>query len=447
MTAGRTRTSEDHIRKAYAFLVSHEKQKASFTKAELADAAGWKRSTVNTHLSKKLSKLVHREVGQTLRAMHVSDYTEDEFLRLMSQLDDVSADPRKPRLKPEVESLVRKARESALLAVQIYNNPTIVFRTEGFSVMMVIGWTALLHAIFEKRGQPYLHLDPTTGKPITVDGEPKAWELKKCVDEFFGSATTPVRKNLEFFIGLRNKIEHRFVPQIDPEVSGECQALLLNFDELLVDQFGVYFAIRDSLAVPLQTANIRPGETVAALKKLQARHFDDVNAFVDSYRASLPAEILGNQQYRFRVYLIPVPANHAGADRAIQFVRITPENAGQLDALTKNIVAIRERPVANAGLLKPTDVVRQVAAHLGKSFNMSHHTRAWRRYKTRRPTAEGDKVSSDGCNPQYCIPDPVHNDYVYTPAWVDFLVKTLSDDKEYAALTCRRTPEQRTKPG
>jgi hypothetical protein len=37
----------------------------------------------------------------------------------MSQNDAVSADPKRPKLPPEVEALVRKARESALLSLHI----------------------------------------------------------------------------------------------------------------------------------------------------------------------------------------------------------------------------------------------------------------------------------------------------------------------------------------
>jgi hypothetical protein len=77
-----------------------------------------------------------------------------------------------------------------------------------------------------------------------------------------------------------------------------------------------------------------------------------------------------------------------------------------------------------------------------KPFNMSHHTRAWHHYKVRRALKKGQKAPSDGCNAQYCIPDSVHNDYVYTPAWVEFLVRKLADEKEYLTLTSRRTPAQ-----
>ncbi len=180
----------ERIKRAYVFLTERERNAATFTKEELVAATGWRGGTVTTYLTKKWVKLVKRE-GRVLRAIGVSGYTMDEFLCLMSQRDEISADPRKPHLKPEVESLLLKARQSALLALQIYNNPTTVFRTEGFSVMMVIAWTALFHAIFEKRGHPYSYLDQATGKPVVVDGDLKAWELGECLKRFYEGTTYP----------------------------------------------------------------------------------------------------------------------------------------------------------------------------------------------------------------------------------------------------------------
>lgn len=431
----------ERIRKAYQFLTERQTADLPFTMAEIVAATGYAEASIRAHMTKKWTKLVKRD-GTSFRAFGVAGHSFEVFTRLMSQRNDISADPSKPQLKPEIESLLRKARESALLALQIYNNPMTTFRTEGFSVMMVIAWTALFHAIFEKQGKAYYYVDTSSGKPKEVDGDLKAWELSECLARFYGGNTSPIAKNLEFFIRLRNKIEHRFVPEIDPVVAGHCQAALLNFDELLVSEFGTYFALRESLAVPLQTANVRPEASLSALKKLQARHFDEVNEFVASYQSALSPEVLGDQRFRFSVYLIAKPANHPGADHAIEYVRITPENKDEIAKLTTSIVAIRDRPVVNAGLLKAGTVVAQVASRLKRPFNMAHHTRAWRRYNVRRALKKGERVSCDGCNTKYCLPDAIHNDYLYTDAWVDFLVDRLAADKEYGELTFCRSPKR-----
>ncbi len=42
------------------------------------------------------------------------------------------------------------------------------------------------------------------------------WELKECLRQHYKSNSPAARRNLEFFVGLRNKIEHRSFAQIDP---------------------------------------------------------------------------------------------------------------------------------------------------------------------------------------------------------------------------------------
>jgi hypothetical protein len=299
---------------------------------------------------------------------------------------------------------------------------------------MVIAWTALFHAIFQKRGVEYFYAEDD-GTPKTVDGDKKAWELATCMKRFWVDVDNAVRRNLDFFIRLRNRIEHRYVPAIDPHVAGECQALLLNFDELLVGEFGNYYAIRDSISVPLQTASVRTAAQTDALRKLQARHFDDVKEFVDAYRDALPASLYEDPHYSFRVFLVPKTGNHrSSSDVAVEFVRVS-DNPDDIKDLQKQIVAIKEKQVSviNANLLKVKDVVKSVAGQLGKPFNGFDHLTAIRRYKVRKD-GPFDPAS---CDTRYCVPDPLHKDYGWTPAWVVFLVDTLSDPTEYATVRQR----------
>ena len=119
------------------------------------------------------------------------------------------------RLSRDVKACLNKARESAILAVGTYNRPGTVFRSGAYIVLMVIAWSSLLHAIFlRKRVRPF-YTRVKEGRYVRyekVDGDYKAWDLKECVKQFYKDHHPPVRRNLEFFIGLRNKIEHRNMP-------------------------------------------------------------------------------------------------------------------------------------------------------------------------------------------------------------------------------------------
>lgn len=63
---------------------------------------------------------------------------------------------------------------------------------------------------------------------------------------------TQFGKIWNFSIPLRNKIEHKSLPQIDPDLFAECQAMLLNFDKILELEFGLDYCIRESLSFSLQ---------------------------------------------------------------------------------------------------------------------------------------------------------------------------------------------------
>lgn len=411
---------------SYAFFCDMEKRGKGFSLEDVAKATGWKLATVETYPSKKWDKILHK-VGDKYFVDGVLQYSLEEYLRMMSQKDSLSNEPWRPNISLAVERLVVKAREAAMLAIDIYNRPATIFRTEGFTVMMIIAWTSLLHAIFEKNGEDYVYYKD--GVPEIVDGDPKAWDLSKCISYHFKGTTTPVRKNIDFFVGLRNKIEHRYVPAIDPHVSGECQALLLNFDELLTEQFGNFYALREYLTVPLQTSVLHSVNQAEVMKKFQGKEYDKIKDYIDVFRAELTDEIYEDPKYSFRVFLVPKVGNHRdSSDLAFEFVKYDPDNKEEMDAIQKQVALIRSRkiPVANQGKLKPKDVADLVSHRLGKTFNIHNHTQAWKIYTVRK---SGE--NPEGCITKYCQFDDAHKDYVYTMEWVNFLVKKISDDKEY----------------
>jgi len=146
---------------------------------------------------------------------------------------------------------LEKARAAALAAVKAYNKPGSYFRTAHYIVIMMMAWTALFHAIFFKNGRRPWHRKKTAGKGVRyvyVDGEPKHWELSECLREYWTDKNPPERANLQFLVGLRHKIEHRHLPELDATLYGECQASLMNFDELLGAEFGTRYSLNESLA-------------------------------------------------------------------------------------------------------------------------------------------------------------------------------------------------------
>jgi len=349
-----------------------------------------------------------------------------------------------PRGLPHiVREHIEKCRASALAAVESYNRPGRRFRTAQFVILIVISWTALFHAIFYRKGRrPWYRKQSAGGhgRYVRIDGEPKHWELGECLKQHFGDKQPPERRNLDFLIGLRNKIEHRHLPDLDPALYGECQAALLNLESMLAEQFGQQYALAEQLAVALQFSQILPEEKLKATKALVSSSAKTVKEYVERFRGGLPGNVLNSMKYSFSVFLVPKVANRAAAaDVAVQFVKVDEASPEELDRLDKLNVLIREKhiPIANLGLFKPGEVVAKLGDRIPHHVNMNLHTLAWRHYKVR--PASGDP-HPERTIPEYCLYDETHEDYVYTQAWIDKLARELADIAQYN-LVAGRQPE------
>lgn len=323
-------------------------------------------------------------------------------------------------------NLLEKAKESALLAVDIYNKPKTSFRAGGFVVLMCIAWTSLLHAIFEKNKIKYFYTDDKNpNRYKKIDGEYKAWELLKSAKEFFKDEISPVYKNIAFFYELRNKVEHRFMPSIDPIISGECQAFLLNFETILVKEFQEKHSIVDSLFIPLQFTNQKRN-----LPK--NKESEKVLDFIKKFRDSLIPEIASSQEYSFKAYFVPKLGNYReSSDVAIEYVKFDPNNPEEMDKYEKMIVGIKEKTVAvaNQGKYKPLRVL-ELLQEKGMKKNMSWHTKMWKNHKVR---PDSKSKTPKECKTEYCQYDEAHKDYIYTDKWIELLLKE-SDPKHFEIL-------------
>lgn len=248
-----------------------------------------------------------------------------------------------PRQSDEVRGHLQKARESALLAVETYNRPGTVFRSGGYIVLMCIAWTALLHAIFfARKVKPFYRSKKNKRHFEKRDGDRRAWELKEAASQFWKGNNPPERANLEFFVRLRNKIEHRSMPELDVQIFGECQALLFNFENLLVAEFGEKQAINESLSLALQFSAFRDSQQQKASRKLHSRLAGDVKKYVDDFRSSLSLDTLQNANYSYKVFVIPKPANSiSGSDVAVDFVKYDTNRPADMDRVQRALTLLK----------------------------------------------------------------------------------------------------------
>lgn len=345
-------------------------------------------------------------------------------------------------LSQPVKDNLEKARDAAIAAVEAYNRPGPRFRTAHFIIMIVIAWTAAYHAYYYKSGRRPWYRSKTAGsgkgvRYIKVDGDPKHWDIAECLKVHFGGTNPPERANLDFLIGLRNKIEHRHLPQLDATLYGECQAALLNLEEFLTREFGSRYALVDQLAISLQFSQTTRAEKRKAAQVLATTSARTVKDYVERFRGGLAGTTLNSMKYSFNVFLVPKLSNRASAaDVAVEFVRVDEANESDLERLDRLNVLIREKrvPIANLDLYKPSQVVREVAKACPFKISMGTHTTAWRHFAV-RPL--GGNPRPEETKSEYCVFDLVHRDYMYTKAWVEKLKQDLSNADRFRTIVGR----------
>jgi hypothetical protein len=433
----------------------HELMREFFNLAKKGGFAGRTSEREAPDLTIEQAVFIGRRLGQRLPARASLVYTEElqklrddfsgKFGVAVSMADFwLAVDGLAKKAKgDEWVSQLRKAREAACLAVEVYNKPLVTFRSYGYIVLMNIAWTALMHAVFFRWGiRPFYREKDRSDRFAKIDGDYKGWELGTCLDEYFGDEASPIRENLKMFIGLRNKIEHRSLPELDHSVFGECQAMLLNFEDMLFQQFGPEHALSESLSLALQFSHLRDSGQTAAIRSLHAPLSPDIAEYIDSFRSSLSDEIRNDLAFSYRVFIIPQLANHEGsADVAVSFVKYDATNPEQMEKY-RNVAAMLKpqvTQVANQGRLKASDVCRVVEpivqqiygpkAKFGPSY---HHAAACRFYEIRPCKGSGDPTKT---KTQYCHYDEAHKDYVYTDAWKSHLMQEMRKPGQYQKIT------------
>ncbi|MDY7107958.1 MAG: DUF3644 domain-containing protein [Planctomycetota bacterium] len=345
-------------------------------------------------------------------------------------------------LPQNVRDNLEKCRSAAIAGVEVYNRPGPRFRTAHYIVLIMIAWTALFHAIFYHRSRRPWYRTRTSGsgrgiRYQRIDGEPKHWDLAECLKQFFGDRHPPERKNLEFLIGLRNKIEHRHLPEFDAPLYGECQAALLNLEQLLADRFGAKYVLAEQLAVSLQFSQLIPEEKKRAARSLASASANSVREYVEKFRGSLPAAVLNSMRYSFNVYLVPKVVNReSAADASVTFLRPDEADDEEVERLEKLNVLIKEKhiPIANLDLFRPQQVVDEVQLRVSHRFTMADHTDAWHHFSA-RPVAGAGRP--ERTRSEYCVYNKVHGDYLYTRPWIEMLVREMGTAEGYRNVTGR----------
>ena len=207
----------------------------------------------------------------------------------------------------------------------------------------------------------------------------------------------PVEKNIQFFIRLRNKIEHRHIDkrEVDTLIFGECQSLLYNYENLLIELFGPAYAINEALAYSLQFSHFRTSKQEHANKSALSKDLSEIVSYIEKYRSSISDDIYNSQEYSIKLLQVPKISNTNRADAAIEFVKWDDLNDEDRAAYDQVAVIVKDKKVrveaANVKRLKPGEVVTKINNKLqGKLISQNLHVTLYKVFSVRPSTGADD---------------------------------------------------------
>lgn len=117
------------------------------------------------------------------------------------------------------QRLVDKSVEAFILALEVYNKPTIRYRIEGFSFFICNAWELMLKA-------------ELVNKNVSIyqkDKKDRTLSLEQTVKKIYTDKNTRIRLNLERIIELRNISTHYITEDYEAKYAPLFQACVLNF--------------------------------------------------------------------------------------------------------------------------------------------------------------------------------------------------------------------------
>jgi hypothetical protein len=229
--------------------------------------------------------------------------------------------------------LLTKARESALCAIKVFNDPLMKFKSEAFTVLMIIAWTYLLHAYYRSKAIDYRYYKQKVNRKTydrTRHGAKKHWELERCLSDSNCPIDHDTKNNLRFLIGLRHEIEHQMTLVLDDYLSGRYQACALNFNAYLKTLFGTRHALDPHLTYTIQFVEL----TADQFKQAETPELlpPNLRAYINAFDSALSHDEYNSPRYSYRLLFKKKLVNRPGqADKVIEFIDPNSELAKTID--------------------------------------------------------------------------------------------------------------------
>lgn len=342
----------------YDLLRSSEISGKCITKAEILEVTKWTEKTFDTYWRKgQLDCLT--EVNENIyETSNVSRLTAIEFSKRLSQSKHRRGLGHnfKSRL---ARALLLKSRDNMMLALELYNRPSLENRLDGFALLFCTAWEQLLKAdLIERDGEKSIYRSTTIHTKVK-----ETIPLKECLERIFPTHDDKRRKNLEKIMFYRNAATHLLMPEIQAVVSRLFQAGVLNYIDKFEKVTEQRFLETSATGLLTLVGELRT-PTVASLKSNYGSEIG--NEILDLAR-TLEEEIKEQDDWRFAV---PIDINmvfaRRGKDNVLELIAGSDEG---IEGLRKAIIVEKAIDRKNTHPFKLADLIIEINRRIYQRYD------------------------------------------------------------------------------
>ena len=192
--------------------------------------------------------------------------------------------------KELVSRLLGKSQEAFIMAIEIYNKPSIKYRVEGFSFFICNAWDLMLKArLVNTQGADVIYYKDSPNRTIT---------LENCVKKVFTNEYSPIHKNLMRIVELRNTSTHFIVEEYEMVYIPLFQACVLNYTEKMQEFHGIDITV----LVPQNFLTLSVSMKALNEAEIRAKYPGQIAEKLISVENSLSSEISeNNNKFAIRI--------------------------------------------------------------------------------------------------------------------------------------------------
>ena len=166
-------------------------------------------------------------------------------------------------MKRLTKQLLDKSQEAFILALEIYNKPTIKYRIEGFCFFFSNAWELLLKSKIledEKKERAIYYKKQRNQKRRSLS-------LRDCLKKVIPNESDSIRKNIEDIAAIRDEATHLIIKDLEAVYSGLFQSGVLNYVDKLEEWFGISITEKISPAMLTLVSDIKQIDRVFIKKR------------------------------------------------------------------------------------------------------------------------------------------------------------------------------------